>query len=509
MNINLKIPLTKPDDDLTIIYKEKGKKTYEIQIEENEFFKYLRYFKERRIEILQTKNIFIQDDIDTKIFESFISSIQTKEININDNNYKQLYHLSNKYGYEELKKQIEQFIKERPDLNSIIEEISTNQNESKSTRNKEYLVAKNLDLCIQSGFLDNVDIKTIVRIINSPKRHINDHHLLYNFVIKLIQKSKNIEINNKQEKYYQILPSALDYNQMSNDEITQLLKFMGDESFFSPLNANEKMKDLISHSMANVQEDLETKLKTLQMKITEIEKKHQNEIYELQDKLRIKSKQIDNLLKEFDKKKLMQQNNDSKQINENYFEDEENGLIIIYYDNNKTNALKGIISYLGKGNGLSAVENGIIDITASSINGKKEFFKPINALNYKDSKKYFASDDEAFPWLCIDFKDYKVNLSHYSIQTSGVEGIHPDRWEICASQDKSLWVLLDKRNSDNQLDSLGVAGTYEISKKNNQYYRYFRFLQNHNSMYNYYCKSNNILMISSIEFFGKIKKIKQ
>lgn len=58
---------------LTIIYKEKGKTAQEIQIKENEFFKYLRYFKERRIEIMQTKIIFIHDDISTDLFFDFLS----------------------------------------------------------------------------------------------------------------------------------------------------------------------------------------------------------------------------------------------------------------------------------------------------------------------------------------------------------------------------------------------------------------------------------------------------
>lgn len=520
INTKLIIPLTESDDMLTIIYKEKGKTTQEIQIKENEFFKCLRYFKERRIEIMQTKIIFIHDDINTDLFFDFLSSIQTKEINIKDENYKQLYQLSNKYGYEELKKQIELFMEKRPDITSIIEEISTNQDESNIIESKENIITKNLDLCIKSGFLDNVDIKTILRIINSPKRVINDHHIFYNFVINLLQKLLKDKSKDEQENYYQFLPSALDYNQMSDEEIIELLNIMGDESFFSPSNANNKLKDLISRSSIHVQDDLETKFEALQIEITEIKKKHQEEICKIYEELKIKSTQIDDLSEKLNtqnslikklvqEKNMQQQNNRTREQNNDKKEEEEeeDGVINIFYNNKRTNALNGIISYLGKGNGLSVIKNGIVKVTASSINQNNPFFKPENIFDYQNSEVYFASQHEVNPWLCFDFKDYRVKLYHYTIQTSPAINIYPQEWKIFGSKDKNLWFQLEYRYnylSKSHIESNGVAKTYEISEEeDNEYYRYFRFLQKEDNRSGHW----SILTISSIDFFGKIKKI--
>ena len=72
---------------------------------------------------------------------------------------------------------------------------------------------------------------------------------------------------------------------------------------------------------------------------------------------------------------------------------------------------------------------------------------------------------------------------------------------------KQLYQLSSKYGHDvskSHIESNGVAKTYEISEEeDNEYYRYFRFLQKEDNRSGH----RSILTISSIDFFGKIKKI--
>lgn len=233
-------------DDLTIIYKEKGNKLHEIKTSQNDFLHALRYFQPQINEINKTKVIFIQEDISIDIFKSFISSISTKEIEINDDNYNDFYNLSHKYEYIELKTQIQEFIIKRPDLFHIIEDISQKTQVKVNDHVKEEIISKNLDVVLQNGFLKTIPIDPLIRILSSPKRVLKNHHLLFSFIIeKLISNSKYP--NNDERDKFLILPSFLDYCQMTNDEIETLIKVECLSPFISPSKAEERMMIFISN----------------------------------------------------------------------------------------------------------------------------------------------------------------------------------------------------------------------------------------------------------------------
>ena len=73
----LKIPPIGSKKDLTIIYKEGKDHFHEIKTSADDILKALRYFGKKSNEIIQTKLIYIQEDIKFDLFESFIASINT------------------------------------------------------------------------------------------------------------------------------------------------------------------------------------------------------------------------------------------------------------------------------------------------------------------------------------------------------------------------------------------------------------------------------------------------
>lgn len=212
-DFNINIPSVDVQNDLTIIYKDGEGQLFEIKTSKDEFVRSLRYFQNQFNEINRTKLIYIQENIKFDIFDKFVSSTNTKQISLNESNYDIYYKLSHKYGYEELTKQIEDFISKRPDIVSIIDELSSITNKTdkeQSTDNlKEEIVAKNLDICIQNALLKKLPIEILNRILNSPKRIIKDHHLLFSFVIGFLKESNGKSLNDIEKENLLILQVAL------------------------------------------------------------------------------------------------------------------------------------------------------------------------------------------------------------------------------------------------------------------------------------------------------------
>jgi hypothetical protein len=88
---------------------------------------------------------------------------------------------------------------------------------------------------------------------------------------------------------------------------------------------------------------------------------------------------------------------------------------------------EGIISDLTPKHGWSVADRGIVAVSSSS---SLPSFIARHALDFRP-KTYFQSDDPQNQWLCHDFKDRKVEPTHYSI--------HAHSW-ICYDFEGSLEV---------------------------------------------------------------------
>lgn len=247
--------LPKDKNDLTVIYKESENHLFEFKTSKEELLNALNFFGKKRNEINITKLIYVEEDIDFDIFKMFISSISSKELEINDENFESFYYLSKKYEYEELKEQIEQFLSNRPDVTKILDDIS------KQTDLVNFsiepiiadLISKNIDISIKSGLLAKLPLKILNQILNSPKRKIDDHHLLFLFVMNILKEST---LNDDCDENLLILPSSLDFCKMNSEEVTELFKILKTKPFLSPSHSTEKIEDLISKEK-NQQEKFE------------------------------------------------------------------------------------------------------------------------------------------------------------------------------------------------------------------------------------------------------------
>ena len=190
-NTEINIPEIKIKKDFIIVYKGPVKQDsqlieqiIEIPTSKSELLRKLRYFERKSTEIKQMSEIFIHDKYCPKIFSEFIDSIVTGKLQVNEHNYIQFLELSTKYEYEELEEEMKNFSEKRPDIEEIIE----NQDINGINENIEDKLSKNLDICLRNEFFIQFPIPTLNRILNSPSRNLKDHHLLYEFVKKIIKK---------------------------------------------------------------------------------------------------------------------------------------------------------------------------------------------------------------------------------------------------------------------------------------------------------------------------------
>jgi hypothetical protein len=108
----------------------------------------------------------------------------------------------------------------------------------------------------------------------------------------------------------------------------------------------------------------------------------------------------------------------------------------------------GLISYLGTISGGNPHDKGII-CASGSTNGNQ-------ARNVADlqTDSYFCSTNASGQWLCYDFKDQQVAVTHYILRSNGqaVNGCHLRSWVVEGSSDNVNWSELDCRKDESGLN---------------------------------------------------------
>ena len=213
-----------------------------------------------------------------------------------------------------LSSKLKNFNQERPDLLAIIDQISdiqeqNNEDQYEITSHKDDLIAQNLDVCIRNGFLKKLPVLKLGRILNSPKRKIIDHHLLFDFVIDCI-KNHSKYVTKGEEENLAILTCSLDYTKMNDNEITELLSLEHNMSVFRPMNPEERMKSFIKESAKYQSKisEIETMLKKLMLKEEENEKK----ILELEQKHVLNEEENEKKILELEQKLILKEENEKK-----------------------------------------------------------------------------------------------------------------------------------------------------------------------------------------------------
>lgn len=554
----LKIPSVEIKD-LTIIYKEGEDKLHEIKTSKKEVLANLHFFESRSNEINLTNMIYIEENVPFSLFSDFISSIHTKEIEIDENNYESYLYLSNKYQFYELQEEIKQFSESRPDIKSIIEDLKKSvklmnqdnciqpqiQYNDDQTENhqinsmREEMIAKNLDICIQNCFLDQIPIQILVRILNSPKRVIKDHHLLFSFVIDLIEKSKKVTLTDTDRENILILPSCLDYCQMDDEEVKKLLEVEKSSDFFAARNADKRIRQFFENEA-----ETNRKLLHLQSQIDEMKKREEEYIKRIdflekgQAEMREKNDQRignEKAKEEENKKRIVSLEqrigNVEKEIGDEKEKEEENKKRIISLEQrinaveNQSKDLKkvqiekqsiqcqysndplsGIIKYL---EGTSKDEQKYEDIIKISAGGSIGQSAPvINLIKYDSNSinnifyNYYnnGKPSSSEGWIEFDFINHKVNLTSYVLR-NGISGSScPKSWQIVGSDDGRDWDTLSHQVGTNVFKGKNRISEIFECTPNSKYYRFIRYIQEDSwsSGYEY------SICLSCVEFFGSI-----
>jgi hypothetical protein len=117
----------------------------------------------------------------------------------------------------------------------------------------------------------------------------------------------------------------------------------------------------------------------------------------------------------------------------------------------------------------------------------------------------FYTNDEANSWICYDFKDMQIKVTHYSIRTRrDSDNYHLRSWTLEGSKDGLKWVKIDDRRNDTSLNCQGTISTFSVSENFQEVVRMIRLRQTGKNS-----DGNGQIVVNSIEFFGVLKEPKR
>lgn len=155
----------------------------------------------------------------------------------------------------------------------------------------------------------------------------------------------------------------------------------------------------------------------------------------------------------------------------------------------------GIIHYLSNKTKGNIHDNKTIEVTANGFCGSHS---PKFLVDF-DGTRIFHSYRNSENWVCYDFKDKKIKISHYSIESvNWYQNEHNLRnWIIETSDNCTDWMIVDKQCNSDILNGPGRIGTFKV--EHNVFSRYVRLRQTGPNW-----KNEDVMILKSIEFYGNL-----
>ena len=175
--------------------------------------------------------------------------------------------------------------------------------------------------------------------------------------------------------------------------------------------------------------------------------------------------------------------------------------------------LRGIIAHLTQQCGGNVHEEGVVQVTASSVFDDEDYyedeFAPEHAVEFESGWE-FRSENEEGAWICYDFKGRRVTPTSYTIRSTGAFGMtrrgrlhspHPKSWVLEVSNDGSevSWKVVDSRNNNFDLNGGRVTRYFALGAPPSGSFRFVRLRltgKNH--------QGNDYLAISALELVGAL-----
>ena len=421
----------------------------------------------------------------------------------------------------------------RPDLNSIIDQLSseksTNEEEEEAFFDpiKEELVAKHLDLCLQNKLFNRIPLRIMNRILNSPKRVINDHSRLVSFVTSLIKEKLDEKTSETSIHDILALPGCLDYSLMSADEIQQLFDAEKEERLFiGPRGTRERMLAFVrgEKEWRAKQEELEERLRKVEESLRAVEEKLDASL-KLQEEMRKERLEIEKSIQALEEKEQRSEEKmlDVEKLCKTRVEEsqktvggelngtekkEDDGISVFEHEAGRE--FHGIMRFLTEKTGGNIHDNKTIEITTNSIYGNNMKYHPKCLVDYNNDEYYDSAQKDAR--ICFDFKERRIQLSSYSIKShsngpgdgkSYNSSGHLRNWVVEVSNDGESWETVDRHENDPTLNGSNIVGTFNIQTKLRSFYR---FVQLRQTGYSWYDINKYDIFFYYIEFYGKLKE---
>lgn len=155
--------------------------------------------------------------------------------------------------------------------------------------------------------------------------------------------------------------------------------------------------------------------------------------------------------------------------------------------------INGIVKYLTTKTGGNIHDNGTIEVKSNSF--LEEIHHPKMMLDHFSDHKYISGENANSSYIRFDFKNMRVELSHYTIKSCGDGHALMKNWVLEISDDEKKWTQID-RHVDEQINS----NIQTFSVRPNRFARYCQLRQN-----GQFSDSYRRMWLNSIEFYGKLK----
>jgi hypothetical protein len=164
--------------------------------------------------------------------------------------------------------------------------------------------------------------------------------------------------------------------------------------------------------------------------------------------------------------------------------------------------LSGIIDHLTSRFCGNVHDRCVINITANRPYNDHPSYAPKNVADLATDSS-FGSANEPNQSICFDFKEMQIRPTHYSIRMSSAapNAYHLKNWVIEGSVDGNLWLEIDRRENNTDLNGSHAIKTFNICKVDT--FRMIRLRQiglNH--------RNDNYLLFTAFEFFGSLIGLK-
>jgi hypothetical protein len=153
-------------------------------------------------------------------------------------------------------------------------------------------------------------------------------------------------------------------------------------------------------------------------------------------------------------------------------------------------SVDGIISYLTRRHDGNVHVEGIVTITASDMNNDpRSTRKNVADLT---SDQYFWSMDEPGQWICWDFHEMRIRLTHYTIRSLLMKS-----WVVEGSLDLVNWTEIDRKTDNDDFKNGWETASFAVSKSAE--WRFIRLTQTGERHYR-----DDHLAIEAFEVFGTL-----